>query len=203
MEAGLLVVKRYRLGEPDPVSQGALSRPPRIGGDVAEVFRAYRGFEGVPWPEVPAGVALVRGLADLEQLSPLVDFVNSRLPADQHDLLYCEKIADASSRNTPAGFVDIGFDVGVYESENDSYSAILHELVFGKYDALVAFGPALNSSLLFASRLRAEEFRQRRSDLLAQGFDLEGDEARVFLVARTATTAPLRGRDSLPDMRRV
>ena len=157
------------------------------------MLSAYRGIEGVPWPNRLPQLTLVEGLVPVEQLSTVLMYLRQKSLTAECELLYIERVESVGVR-TPASFVEIGFDVGVYTCEDNCYSAVFHELLFGKYDELAEFAPGLNEHLLFSTEHAAERFRAKREDLLAKGFDLEeDDEFSVFRVA-TSTSSQVVGR---------
>ena len=89
----------------------------------------------------------------------------------------------------PAGFASVGFDVGNYESEESSYSAVFHELLFGKYAELAECRQWLNDNQVFSSIGDATRFLRRREDLITEGFDLETDDDSESAVIHVAVAA--------------
>ncbi len=188
LRCGLLVVERFEVGKLDPVSSGVMNRTPVIPSNASEVLASYRGFEGVPWPHAPSTIPLFERLAPLEQLGSVRRYVADLSGSIRCELMYCCRMSsEASCGSVPAGFVQLGFDVGIYEGEDNSFSAVFHELLFGKHDELARFADRLNDVLLFQSFTDAREFLDRRTKLLAEGFDLESDEGMEFGVILIAT----------------
>jgi hypothetical protein len=66
-----------------------------------------------------------------------------------------------------------GFDIGYFESEWSHYSAILNEVLFGRYDELRTFAGRLNEHLLVATVELGLALIKERHRLLAMGRDLE------------------------------
>lgn len=69
-------------------------------------------------------------------------------------------------------------------SEDNYYSALFHECIFGTYSELTGFAGLLNESLLFETQDTANAFASVRLTLLRDGADLENDElvqhARIY-----------------------
>ncbi|HLG58849.1 MAG TPA: hypothetical protein VI485_26115 [Vicinamibacterales bacterium] len=147
---------------------------------------AYKGFEGISWPNVLATLSLDQGLASLDELEAVRRYVDSLPRTARYEILHCSWVGGDATPASPSGFVSVGFDVGNYESEDSSYSAVLHELMFGKYSQLAEYRRRLNEDQLFWSIDDARGFLRRREHLIGEGFDLETDDNSESAVIHVA-----------------
>ena len=151
----------------DQRKQGLLVVEPH--GDKAA--RAYSGFDGTPLADVELSeITLVDGLADLTQLLSVRRYLLTR-PATARCLYI--SMGGPASVQTDVKFTQLGIDLGWYESEFSSFSAILHEMIFGRIRALVSFAEDFNEHSLFANDSRLESYLRVRRKMRSEGADLE------------------------------
>jgi hypothetical protein len=170
--SGLLVVERIipteQLIERYPPAAPPWSR--------AQVFELYRGLDDNPWPRerdlnwLPAE----GGLVHLQHFEQVLDYFRTLAKFRRCDLLYL--VHEARSPEgvvVPPELVFLGYDFGGYFSEWSDFSTVFHELLFGHYEAMRAFGRVLNRSLLLPSLDDALALAQVRQELKSAGADLE------------------------------
>lgn len=169
---GLLVVNRFELLRQAERSGSLSNRMPATGRDHEDVFRRYRGFDGLAWPEVKhEDFSTAEGLADPDVLGP-VDAYVEKLP-HRHE---CEVILlaplDAAGLDVD-GWRRAGFDVGYFESEWSHFSVVLNEIIYGTRLELRRFANVLNEHLLVPTLDLALEVIVERSRLAGIGADVE------------------------------
>jgi hypothetical protein len=173
-ESGILVVDRFDLMRRGVRAGVLASRRPALSVSTEEVFRRYRGFDGVAWPELdhPA-FPIVEGLAAVSEYLAVKEYAG-RLPgASRCDVLLLADVdADVAALGM-AGWESVGIDVGFFESEWSHYSVLLNEVLFGVNPELRSYSARLNQHLLLRARSDAEELLSERQRLAGLGRDLE------------------------------
>lgn len=134
----------------------------------------YRGFEGDHWPspENLGAARIIDGLGKLEDLNLFISYFRGiEIMPD----LRMIAINDANIINLfpDSRFVFQGFDVGVFESLDNYFSCVYHDLIYGRIEELKPFKAALNNSLLIPTQQMAGNFLEVRQKLLRSGQDLE------------------------------
>ena len=189
MHQGLVVVQRYSLNQSDPVSLGLRGITPRGSRGIGSLLASYRGFEGIPWPKTPATLTTVEGFASIEQIGEIRPYVDNLRKIARCDLLYCCRLTGLMSCDAPpSGFIRLGFDAGSYYGDDNCFSAVFQDILFGKFEELTQFDRQLNDNLLFSSLTEANEFLRRRAILLAEGLPIETDD-NEFTVIEVAVEA--------------
>lgn len=176
MTQGFLVLQRFSADGRDAVSRGAMARFRSSRLPAAEALRRYRGFDGIPWPLSPTGIALSEGLAALEQWEAVCTYFNSCRRMFACELLWCVRLGGDSgymAREPPNGFAPVGFDYGFCKGEESTYSVLFHEVVFGRYPALTQCIELLNEHLLLSELGSITTLETVRGGLVATGADLE------------------------------
>ena len=170
--AGLLAVNRIELFRRAEKSGSLLKRVPAPEMPHEEVFRRYRGFDGLAWPEFEhAEFQTEGGLADFADLARGDAYVR-RLP----HCAECEVIALARLEVAGlglSGWRPAGFDIGYFESEWSHFSVLLNEVVYASRPELRRFASALNKDLLAPTLALAIEVIAERSRLALTGADIE------------------------------
>src|SRR5689334_23259500 len=125
---GLVVVNRLDLLR--LARRGGSRLSPAVEMEPEEVFRRYRGFDGIFWPEKDeAGLEEIDGLAELRDL-PLVETYFGKLTCkDECDLL---AVGPPGAR-LGADWIPAGFDLGYCEFDGGHFSVVLNEILFGKH----------------------------------------------------------------------
>ncbi len=176
--SGLLVVARvmaFEITSPAPLPD----RQPAVPLSDNEIRRAYRGFDGQPWPdeEALAQIRLEYGLASMDQYASVLRYYR-RLPAECiPDLVYLRFSSAGGDRSgVPPGFSYCGYDYGYYLSEWATYSLVYHEVIFGLKDAFRRYARSLNRCLLLPTVETVDSLASTRAELAEAGADLEDDE---------------------------
>lgn len=146
---------------------------PTIPIDLRSTLKKYRGIEGLPWP-IESGISplkLVDGLAPVTEYENVIKYFETALTKDFCDFIFCST-SDADF-SLPKNFRQLGFDYGLYPSEDGNFSCIFHEVLFGHFDVLKSYAKHLNDYLLFPSEEICSAFRKERDYLKSTGEDLE------------------------------
>jgi hypothetical protein len=167
-----LVVNRFELLRRAEKSGSLSKRVPAREMTHEEVFRRYRGFDGLAWPNLEhAEFQTDEGLADFADLGP-VDAYVQRLAHPEE----CELIALARLDVAGFGLGDwrpAGFDIGYFESEWSHFSVLLNEVIYASRLELRRFASALNKNLLVPTMELALDVIAERGLLLETGADIE------------------------------
>jgi len=176
-QRGILVVNRMEMMRRIPRGAGgALVVSPSLELSVEGVFRCYRGFDGVLWPdgdELPFGVE--DGLAAIEEWEAVSRYLRGLACRDECDVVLLSRGVFDDGQVRELGWSRAGIDVGYCESEYSRFSILLNEVLFGRHDALRGFASRLNSCLLFDALDDARELLAERARLVAANLDLEGE----------------------------
>jgi hypothetical protein len=139
--------------------------------DGGRALQGYRGVDGLAFgfdrDDDPLDDAVQGGVVDVHNREDVeLAIAQRRFGSAPVDLLL---IGAASERARAADeLLVLGIDVGF-----GSFSCIVHEILYGKVEALRAFAPSLNANLLFDEVQLAERFLEQRRRCLADGSDLE------------------------------
>jgi len=141
------------------------------------VFRHYRGFDGVVWPQLEhPHFQTEDGLASTDD-SAAVDLYVSELPAgDEYDVIVLARLEVNQATLGENGWHLAGFDVGYFDSEWSLFSVVLNEIVYGLCPDLRHFTTVLNEHLLIPTLEQAFEIVKERERVEAMGADLERAE---------------------------
>lgn len=147
-----------------------------------EVARRYCGIESdVWWEEDYEGIPdVVDGIAPLHRLVDLVKVIRFGSGAKFTDLLYLA-IGDDGPTSYRERFSFIGYDIGYFESNYGNFSAILSDIIYGKYNEMKAFVRLLNANLLFDSLEICKEFLTMRSTMSERGLDFETNTPSIAI----------------------
>lgn len=100
-------------------------------------------------------------------------------------LLFCVEINNKNNLMSKF-FGDVffvGYDYGIILNEDELYSSILHEILFGKLEELKGFKSQLNDNYLFSEYHTIEKYLKVHNRLLFEGKDVEiEDDMKVFEV---------------------
>jgi hypothetical protein len=142
----------------------------------SEVLGRYHGIDGTLWPGDPTGhgVSLERGLAPLDQLGLVRDFLESIRSRSRVDLLLVDREGGGGGET---GTRLLGYDLGFLESEFNVYSLLYHEIVFPRLVELACFGSMLNPHLLLDSVQGSERILQAVETLEREGVVFETSES--------------------------
>lgn len=186
---GILVVNRLELMD-RAVRAGVLAkRKPAVEIPGEEVFRRYRGFDGVPWPDLEhPEFRTENGLAAVTDWS-LVDQYVRKLPRHEDcDLVLLARPGTDAETVRKSGWTAAGFDFGYFDSEWSHFSVVLNEVLFGVHSELRSFASRLNEHLLLGTLGDAVALLTERNRLAQTGVDLEqGDVMEpiaIFLDAK-------------------
>jgi hypothetical protein len=169
-----LVVNRFELLRRGQKSGSLPAQVPAQETTHEDVFRRYRGFDGLAWPEVEHREFLTtEGLADVGDLQ-LVDAYLDDLPTRDE----CDVVALAPTGATDAvlraqGWRAAGFDLGYFDSEWSHFSVVLNEVLYGACLELRRFAGLLNAHLLIPTLEQSIEIMKERERVAAAGADLE------------------------------
>jgi hypothetical protein len=170
--SGLLVINRLELMRRG-LQAGVLSkRSPAVRLSTEAVFRRYRGFDGLPWPVMQAVFQTEHGLAAINDLSLVVQYMGKLPHADECDLILLGPSGSTAPREE-LGWSPARFDVGYFESEWSHFSVILNEVLFGVHDELRSFASRLNEHLLVETFEESWTLFKDRNRLARLGADLE------------------------------
>ncbi len=194
---GLLVVNRLELMRKAERAGSLAYRDPALAISAEEIFRRYRGLDGVAWPtEGHPPLRTEDGLAEPSQLAAIEQY--ARKPPFPHDNDIILLVPGGASNQDiqGLGWRAIGFDVGFFESELSHFSVVLNEVIWGRIDELRSFAGKLNEHLLLKTLGDAQALARVHDSLAREGRDVEDGEVEPFAIyvpeagARTATAAP-------------
>jgi hypothetical protein len=172
--SGIVVTNRLEFFRRAQENGTLAKRTPAIPRTHEQVFRAYRGFDGIQWPGLDhPGFAITKGVARFEDCK-LVDAYVQELPRRDE----CEVIALTSSLSgwaISAEWRFAGFDVGFLDSES-RFSVILNEVIYGPCAALRRFAQVLNAHLLLDTVDQVAELLATHARLADEGADVEDGE---------------------------
>jgi hypothetical protein len=176
-QGGLVLIKRYSTAGLDAVSAGAMRRVPSLKLDALQVLLAYRGLDGHPWPQEVIESEVVDGFASLDRLDSLLAQLRDLGSGERYDLLYC-MCADSSPsyESAPAQFQPLGLDFGFYRGDDETYSILFHEIIFGRQPDMRTLAERLNEHLLLPDTEAVKGVELVRQKLLLGGADLENSE---------------------------
>lgn len=177
--SGYLVVRRINPAKDVPIDNPIARpdiRPPNLALSHEGVLARYRGLDGWPWPGDShlAMPPLANGLAVTTPFTALEEYYEETSKLYPCDLMYLDF---AHGVKTPVGlppnFRFLGYDYGYYQWEDNLFSSLFHEVIYGVYDEMIAFAKLLNDNLLLPSVDIAQELHCVRTQLLEIGAHLE------------------------------
>jgi hypothetical protein len=180
LRQGIVVLRRRDWA----IFESARRRPIARGLTLDEVVRRYRGIDGLLWPEEAnlSGLAIRDGLVPLDAVSDVRRYV-AALRAGSTGGLPVEVLACSfgpGSISSLGGRL-IGWDAGYLDSETGIFSAVLHDVLCGRHEALNGMASLLNDDLLFGDPATAQACLDRRAALIADGHDLENDDPMTVI----------------------
>ena len=181
-DPGLLVLNRLHFMRQAAASGHLAQRAPAVPLSIEDIFRRYRGFDGVAWPS--EGHPPLRdedGLIDARLLEDTKRYRRELPSPEEHDLLMLVRHCEDRGPPSFPGWQFVGFDVGYFESPYSHFSVVLNEVIWGVIDELRSFGSRLNRDLLLDDVRDALELTARHEMLARQGADVEADG--VFPIA--------------------
>lgn len=160
--------------------------------DGGRTLERYRGVDGVAFgferDDDPRDHAAQSGVVDVGKREDVeLAIAQRRFGPAPVDLLLIG--APTEHVHAVRDLLVLGIDVGF-----GSFSCIVHEILYGKVEALRAFAPSLNANLLFDEVERAEQFLEQRRRCLAEGIDLE-TAAPAGLIRISAPARPVIATD--------
>lgn len=171
---GILVVNRFELLRRGQET-GALSKhvaPREMTHE--EVFRRYRGFDGLAWPQLEHPQFRTEdGLADAGDAAGVDAYVETLPRRDECDVIALARMGVSDAVVRPQGWCAAGFDLGYFQSEWSHFSVVLNEIIYGTRLELRRFVSALNEHLLIPTLEEAVEIIKERERVAATGADLE------------------------------
>lgn len=181
---GLTIIRRINL--PSEYPEVATKRLPVGTLSHEEVFKRYRGIDGEPWPEALGlrDITLEAGLASVRQYQAIETYF--KRVSDEHlcDLLYLRFPRGAHETHlTPLDFAFLGFDYGFYSSEDNLYSSISNEVIYGLYGQMTSHAKLLNKNLLLPTLNTVAALSHTRDELLRNGADLETNDGPFVAIA--------------------
>jgi hypothetical protein len=171
---GILVVNRLELmGR--AVRAGVLAkRKPAVEIPGEEVFRRYRGFDGVPWPDLEhPEFRTENGLAAVTDWELVIQYARKLSQREDCDLVLLARLGTDDERVRQSGWTAAGFDLGYFDSEWSHFSVVLNEVLFGVHSELRSFASRLNEHLLLGTLEDAIALLAERNRLAGTGVDLE------------------------------
>jgi hypothetical protein len=149
-----------------------------------EVFRRYRGFDGVAWPNGGrVGFDLEGGLASVDDRPAVEQYRGKLVQSQESDLLLISRggVAAHNGYDRP-GWAFVGIDVGFYESELSHFSAVLNEVIWGELKELRKFSARLNANLLIGDEADALDLVATHEALQRAGRDVEEGRIEAIVV---------------------
>ncbi|HXL81082.1 MAG TPA: hypothetical protein VN951_09420 [Pyrinomonadaceae bacterium] len=176
---GFLVVRRIdwvtELPFAENVQRQSIRSP--VGGLTHEDVRdRYRGFDGWPWPDSEdfALPPLTNGLASTRVLPVLEQYYEKESKRHSCDLIFLDYTEGIRALvELPSKFKFLGYDYGYYACEDNIFSSLLHEVIFGIYADITRFAESLNDNLLLPNIETAKDLDRKRAELLEKNADLE------------------------------
>ncbi len=137
-----------------------------------QVFAAYRGIDGQPWPSPPFSGWEDRGVVPLTELENVNAIVEAAGLGHSIDVVALVPGSDAGAM-TESGWELLGYDIGYLESTYSHYSVLLHEVIYGIHSSLREHSRALNANLLLSSHDEGVALLDTRAMVAAAGGDIE------------------------------
>lgn len=145
-----------------------LERKKRINElSVEQIVNIYKGFEG----EI---IAVCEANERDEDLKKQVEEFPEKKNAGISFLLFIQSGSSSAPSYIELNGSKLGYDVGICAEEDDEvYSSIFHEILFGVVDELAVFKEKLNGHFLFDDELTALEYVEVHNEMSARGKDVE------------------------------
>lgn len=178
---GFLVVRRINWQTDIPIDDPIFLpdlKAPALSLSHEDVRNRYRGFDGWPWPDRPnlQMPRLIEGLASPNVLPVVEQYYEEISQSYICDLIYLDLNGSTKPEFcVPEGFVLLGYDYGYYVSEDNYFSSLIHEVIYGAYGEMNRYAQSLNNHLLLPSHDLANLLDESRNELLKAGADLETD----------------------------
>lgn len=144
---------------------------------MADILHRYKGIEGIPWPDsdINIGKLVCSGMAPIERYDEVLAYYDLIRNDRRCEIIYIMQYGTAPS-DLPDGYTFCGYDYGYYLSEDNYYSIIFNEVIFGRYQALRDYIDTLNDNLLLPSKESVNDLESVRCRLIEEKADLEVDE---------------------------
>jgi hypothetical protein len=174
--AGLLVLRRVNYFTEAPYKSS--ERTPAVTLTHDELLKCYRGIEGNHWPDALGleKISLHGGLAQFDQYGAVSDYFRNARTNLLCDLIYIRFLKTTVEEVPHGDFFFCGYDFGFYSSPFNSYSAVFHEIIYGRHSELRNFSKLLNEHLLVPTLEDIDKIEQERVQLIRGGADLETDD---------------------------
>lgn len=147
----------------------------------AQVFGAYQGLDGVPWPSPPFEGWEDVGLIDVSELETVRDLVAKSGVGHDIDIVALAQ-GPVVKAMQELGWQLLGYDVGYFESRWSHFSVLLNEVVYGSVPNIRAYAKALNSNLLLDTDEDAAALLAIRAGEASS--DIEDGQMSIFGVLR-------------------
>ncbi len=181
-QPGLLVVNRMELMRIAERAGRIMDREPALAISAEEVFRRYRGLDGVAWSTEGHPPLRDDGLAEPSQLAAIEDYARKLPSPHENDIILLVQPGTSGESTQRLGWRLIGFDVGYYESAWSHFSVVLNEVIWGTIDELRSFADKLNEYLLLNNVGDAEALVRRHVALASEGSDVEQGEVEPLAI---------------------
>lgn len=171
---GILVVNRLELLRRSQRSGALSKRVAPLGITHEEVFRRYRGFDGLVWPELEhPQFSTVNGLANIDDAVLVNEYVAALPTSNECDVILLARLEVSDAGLWSKGWRPAGFDIGYFESEWSHFSVVLSEILYGTHLGLRRFASELNQYLLVPSLEQSLEVIKERGRVAVTGADFE------------------------------
>jgi hypothetical protein len=177
--SGYLIVRRINPATDVPIDNPIPwpdTRSPVLNLSHEEVQARYRGFDGWPWPDDTkfALPPLTNGLAVATLLPAIEEYYKEVSKSYSCDLIYLDYTQGIRALiELPTRFKFLGYDYGYYVGEDNLFSSLFHEVIYGVYDDMTRFSELINDNLLLLNIEAAEQLHRTRTNLLEANADLE------------------------------
>lgn len=166
----IVALDRLALLKQHPAALAA--RTPSLPMSPEQIFGAYRGLDGQPWPTPPFEGREEAGLVALGELENVRAIIEKSDRAGDLDIVALSRAPDEHATMS-TGWKRLGYDLGYLESRWSHFSVLLNEVIFGGVPAIRDFAKVLNSNLLLDSAEDAARLLATRTLAGAAGEDIE------------------------------
>jgi hypothetical protein len=143
-----------------------------------ELLNRYSGFEGE--------CLCYRQTNNIEELENIINEAQKLINSLNHHecfLLLCSNIilSEQIKKKLEKKFILIGYDYGILLDEDELYSSILQEILFGNIEELKTFKNKLNEQYLFSSHEIIKSYVTMHHHLALAGKDVEiEDDMEIY-----------------------
>ncbi|MBU4510160.1 hypothetical protein KJ830_03825 [bacterium] len=147
---------------------------------LSELFERYNGFEGE---------CLYFFQTDNEmKINENIDQAKKKIKnidASEYLLLLCIKIQEPEKiqQKIDIKSIKLGYDFGILVDQDELYSSILQEIIFGHEDELKIFKEKLNDNFLFSVYEEAIQYRKKHHQLAMEEKNVEiEDDMEIYKI---------------------